>query len=102
MTVQTHKAMPVSKMILKKIYEKVLLSRPSFPRLWLDLPQSRVAMAAFFPTGAQHSPVQIFLWVSIGAIFDYFCDQDSHEMIAFKNEADLSINKKVDLKSIMI
>jgi len=32
-------------------------------------------------------------------IFDYLCDQDSHEMIALKNEADLSINKNVDLKS---
>jgi len=56
-------------------------------------------MAAFFPTGAQHSSVQIFIWVPIGAIFDYFWDQDSHEMIAFKNDADLSINKKVNLKS---
>jgi len=52
-------------------------------------------MAAFFPTGVHHSSVQIFLWVSTGAIFDYFCDQDSHEMIALKNEADPSINKKV-------
>jgi len=72
-----------------------LLSRPSFPRSWLDLPRSPVAMAAFFPTGAHHSSVQIFLWIPIGATFDYFCDQDSHEMIALKNEADPSINKKV-------
>jgi len=55
-------------------------------------------MAAFFPSGAQHSSVRIFLWVPIGAIFDYFSGQDSYEMIAFKNEADLSI-KKVDLKN---
>jgi len=48
------------------------------------LQRSPVAMAAFFPTGAHHSSVQIFLWVPIGAIFDYFCDQDSHEMIALK------------------
>jgi len=63
------------------------------------LPQSRVAKAAFFPTGAQHSSVQIFLWVPIVALFDYFGDQDSHEMIAFKSEADLTTNKKVVLKS---
>jgi len=67
-----------------EICEKALLSRPSFPRSWLDLPRSPVAMAAFFPTGAHHSSVQIFLWIPIGATFDYFCDQDSHEMIALK------------------
>ena len=55
-------------------------------------------MAAFFPTRAQHSSVQFFLWVPVGAIFDYFCDQDSHQMIAFKDKA--SVHKqKVDLKS---
>jgi len=90
MTVQTHKAKPISKMFLRKICEKALLPRPSFPRSWLDFPQSRVDMAAFFPSGEQHASVQIFLWVPIGAIFDYFCDQDSHEMTAFKNEVDLS------------
>jgi len=52
-------------------------------------------MTAFFLTGAHHSSLQILPWVPIGAIFDYFCDQDSHEMIALKNEADPSINKKV-------
>ena len=86
---------PVSKIVVGKICEKAFLSRPPFPRSWLALPRSPFAMAAFLPSGAQHSSVRIFLWVSIGAIFDYFSGQDSHEMIAFKNEADLSI-KEVD------
>jgi len=55
-------------------------------------------MTAFFPTGAHHSSVQIFLWIPIGATFDYFCDQDSHEMIALKMKQIRPL-KKNDLKS---
>jgi len=65
----------------------------------LSVVVARFAAAAFFPTGAQYSSIHIFIWVPIEAIFDYFCDQDCHEMIALNNEADLSINKKVDSKS---
>jgi len=85
MTVQPHKAKPVSRVFLRKFAKKSLLSRPHpFRGRGSICREARLPWQPSYPTRAHHSSVQIFLWVPMGAIFDYFCDQDSLEMIALK------------------
>jgi len=96
MTVQTHKAKPVLKMFLRKFAKKHCLVHP-FRGCGSICREARLPWQPSFLLEHIINQYKFSYGSQKEQYLIIFCDQDSHEMIALKNEADPSINKKVTI-----